>query len=93
MTPYVIYIENCSFIDNYSSPGSAIAIHQAQVIDFLLVLQIIIKNCTFMGNSYPATFLPSSIQKFEHDLINTVTLFIDCRFEANSATPMYAYDS
>ena len=53
-----------------------------------------------MGNSYPVDFLPNSIQKFEHDLINVVVLislqdvtFLDCMFTENNGTPIYAYDS
>ena len=57
VTPFVIAIENCSFVDNHGSLGSAIFIRQennAAVDYFTFVLWIIVKNCIFAKNSYPS---------------------------------------
>ena len=98
-----IYIENCTFIDNYGSPGSAVAIHQEKSTStnyFIFLLKIYFNNCTFAKNSYPQYLLSNYLQNFEHDILNTMALYstdnvsiTNCWFEKNNGTAIYACNS
>ena len=98
--PLVYVIENCSFVNNSGSPGSALAVSQVDIIASspTLAIQLVFRNCSFFGNSYPSTFLPNSIQDFEQDLFNVVFLnsvqditFTNCRLNENTGTALYTY--
>ena len=103
--PLVYIIENCSFVNNSGSPGSALAVSQVDTFGTIgsppslkLAIQLVFRNCSFFGNSYPSIFRPNSIQNFEQDLFNVVFLhlvqditFINCTFKGNNGTALYTY--
>ena len=103
--PLVYIIENCSFVNNSGSPGSALAVSQVDTFGTIgsqpslkLAIQLVFRNCSFFGNSYPSIFRPNSIQNFEQDLFNVVFLnlvqditFINCIFKGNNGTALYTY--
>lgn len=94
------HIENCTFVENIGSPGSALSIDQLDSVLNNLHAQFLLVNCLFARNVYPTTELPNSIQQFQLDLLNTVQLisvqditFQDCKFVDNNGTAVFALQS